>query len=677
MKKNASAMTMEQLLDSGKDLLTEQLLHKHRYSIDTIKPLLPEITLDDYYFLSGASSCGSVLVDHCGRLYDQESGHFTAGRVLANQVPFFSPESIVPGLDGIRPVFHWEPSAPVLGWEYQLDDEKTQMEAFVPASDTGAHPEVWILVRQRKQEQEIWSKAFLYCMGGLNENCSVTSEERKISAYHSMRKSTIAWWKNHSFGNNLSIPDSELLKLYQRILIQAQQTFCGNRPKYGHAYYGAKYHDNFPPNFITMIEAACVSGNGAYALEVIQYILRYCVEEDGSFAYYGPSAAEYGQFLWILERTEAAVREWGTLVHDVGAIRKLADHLLSMMNDEGLIASGAEADTRFRVAVYANNNLWAIRGLEAANALISRLAGKTEKYAHCAAELKCRILSALEKEAVQSAFGQLVPFRLGYPALPWSLSSCRETTVPLAADTLEHYLDSGYPTGDIAGEQDLSENTYANYRYYVEMLSSRILPAEWEQAIVSLRRNAGGEFLVMTRLFRWLDDWPVFNYARFLLETGDVEHYQILLYSHACHHGRMDMGTYYEQVNTMGKAVAEDCIPSLLLPVLMLNWMGVYEPVAQKSVYLGKAIPKEWYLSSKEISFSSLTRWGKIHWSAIMKANFILLHAELPPMDAPVYWWAPIDILDHDERMQKLSDRLFVLPVRSDEKVVLDLALSI
>ncbi len=46
-----------------------------------------------------------------------------------------------------------------------------------------------------------------------------------------------------------------------------------------------------------------------------------------------------------------------------------------------------------------------------------------------------------------------------------------------------------------------------------------LLESKEAEAIVSFRRQRGGELLGMTRFYRHLDDWPVGHYAHYLLAT--------------------------------------------------------------------------------------------------------------------------------------------------------------
>ena len=149
--------------------------------------------------------------------------------------------------------------------------------------------------------------------------------------------------------------------------------------------------------------------------------------------------------------------------------------------------------------------------------------------------------------------------------------------------------------GSGSDRQDYTENTYANYRYYPEILSSMLLPPELAASIQKLRENRGGEILGMTRLYERLDDWPVAHYARYLLETGQKHKYQMLLYAHTAHSGHPELMCYYEQVGIDGRVWAPDCVPSLLTVPLMTGWMFAYQKIEDDSLLLLAGVPDSWF----------------------------------------------------------------------------------
>lgn len=85
------------------------------------------------------------------------------------------------------------------------------------------------------------------------------------------------------------------------------------------------------------------------------------------------------------------------------------------------------------------------------------------------------------------------------------------------------------------------------------------------------------------------------HYARYLLETGRIDKYLLLLYAHTAHHGNPDLMIYYEQVSADGRVMASDVVPSLLTIPLMVAWMFAFEPMDKPVLQLLRAVPKAWF----------------------------------------------------------------------------------
>lgn len=623
-------MNAENILQNKKDKLGERVLAQGIPTFENVAGLMPYVSKGGYVFLSGVASQGAILVDRNGNCYDQEQPGMACGSMLAHATPFFCPAEEDYCLEGKTARFSWVDNCSILQWWY---DNLLQAEAFVHPLDPSIHPILFLRIAYPERK----TRYYCFCTSGLQDVWPNTRMEISAEKYLSEREDTLQWWKENSPCAQIYIGDDRWHKLLKRTLINGLITFSGGRPRYGHAYYGLGQGDNFPPAFITMAETLLMAGDTIRAAALVDYVFCYIVRADGAFAYYGPTAAEYGQWLFISERITRRQR----IFRHMKKIRKIVEHLLSMRQDNGLIVSGAEADTRFRIAVYMNNNLWAVRGLEAAAAMVEDWGEDGAFYRQAAEDLLCATQQAMKSQAVQTEYGEIPPFRLNYAALPWTLSSCRETTTPVAKEELERYLKDGYPCGEIRDVQDLSENTYANYRYYPEMLSSGLLEKKQAQAILKMRRNAGGELLGMTRLFSWLDDWPIFHIARHLLETGQREQYLLLLHAHAMYHGDLETGVYYEQVDCAGNVVTEDCIPSILAIPLMLFWCLVFEPVGEKVLLLGAGTSPKWYAGEVR-AYQIGCSFGKVSWVDRPCGNGQREFTyELPPITIPVQYIPP------------------------------------
>jgi hypothetical protein len=347
------------------------------------------------------------------------------------------------------------------------------------------------------------------------------------------------------------------------------------------------------------------------------------------------SAVEYSQILFLINRYANILGLKGWAASYLSKIAGMGDEILAhlVVCDEfggaKLIRMCAEADTNGREYVYFNNNLWAVRGLKALAGILEKFGerDKAKFYAKQADELLKEIRKTLAAYTVENQYGSIVPFRLGYTATPLTLSTCDRLLESLSQEEKEAYKQITWVRDTNTREQDLTENTYANYRYYLEMLSSMLLDEKQTSSLVRMREALGGELLGMTRLWSRIDDWPVVNYARFLLENGYTDKYLLLLYAHTLHHGIPDKMLWFEQVRPNGSVGSADCVPSLLTAPIMLTWMFAYESVEPQQLQLLRTIPKTWFsesFSAHGIGYSN----GRLDLDVTVDASSVTLSGQ-------------------------------------------------
>ena len=110
------------------------------------------------------------------------------------------------------------------------------------------------------------------------------------------------------------------------------------------------------------------------------------------------------------------------------------------------------------------------------------------------------------------------------------------------------------------------EASYTNYRYWPELLSSGLLPAEMANRIVEARLSGGGQFCGMTRFADHLDDWPLADHLYGLWSLGRKDDFLLSLYGHVAYHQVEGHLTAYEQISfPPGKRVADYCLPCQLV----------------------------------------------------------------------------------------------------------------
>ena len=612
--------TKEEILGSGRDLLGEELMRDGDPEYSRVKTVMPKITEKAYAFLGGPASWAGVTVEPDGTVVNQASGRDREPR------PIFEPTSVDSALGAITP------RRMLVGKEYPIlislhTDGVRSLELlyFVEPGDSDRDPIVWIRIKKYEnatpENLTVEYKVAALAREGDEHllNANPPSEPIFLDAL----VDTLFYWVKYSeCGAQFSIPEAELSRVARGAMAFASHTFTGDAPHYGHKFYGLNLHDNFPPNYIWAIEAAVATGRAEWAKGIFNHMLSYALNDEGRICYrqgtglcFGVSATEYGMLLYLANKYKniLGLNNIGdsTAKKLMGMANEILSHCIACPEFDGLVLVKmcAEADTNERINVYLNNNLWAIRGFEALVSLLHE--SDTSVYADMKNTLTENIKKMIDKySAKNTRFGTLAPFRFGYTATPLTLSICSDTFRPLTKEEEESYFTTARTRGPESYEQDITENTYSNYRYYPESLCSMLLPQELADNIVKMREALGGELLAMTRFRSWVDNWPVLHYARFLIESGRIEKYLLLLYSHTAHHGRPDLMAYYEQIFIDGMPKANDCVPSLLTTPIMLSWIFAYERITDGRLQLLSAFPKKWYsepFSAKGIGYSDGT----------------------------------------------------------------------
>lgn len=609
------------ILDSGRDILGEALIAAGDPDFSQVEACLPELTKDAYCFLGGSNSQGSLTVDLSGRVYPPYSDRDR------EPLPLFDPTTADETLGALTPrQYMLDGQFPLLYNIFSDGSRVMELLYFVESGDVCHSPTLWIRVRKYLRSSPLDTLSTEYRITTASRESpeadmgfNTVAEPLFLECF----ADTVAFWlKEARQGTVMQLPNKILSNAATGTMLSLLSTFTAQRPHYGHKFYGRELHDNFPPNLLWSMEACCLMGRPAMAKRIFEHMLLYIVNDEGRICYrqgsgmrFGSAAAEYGQLLHLAEKYRhhlgltAADFDLFKLERLRGMGRVILSHFVECPEFGGckLIKMCAEADNNGRIHVYLGNNLWSIRGLQSLSALLTDLGlADTDGFGDAAALLQQNIRELLSKESIRDPrFGLLPPFRFGYTPAPLTLSNCRDTFSPVSEADMHRYFNAPRHRDDTGVEvQDLTENTYANYRYYPESLSAMLLSEDAANGILSLKDQLGGSILGMIHFRDWLDDWPVMHYARYLLETDRIERYLLLLYAHTLHHGRPDLMCYYEQVRITGEVKAPDCVPSLLTTPILLGWMFAYETMNDHRLRLLSALPKDWY--GKPFSVSQL-----------------------------------------------------------------------
>ncbi|MSU50544.1 MAG: hypothetical protein EXS37_15905 [Opitutus sp.] len=324
-------------------------------------------------------------------------------------------------------------------------------------------------------------------------------------------------------------------------------TFQRDHPKYGIGKYAWAKCDGFPPVIIAAVDALTLWGNFRRAEELMAYWLRCFIFRDGSIIFQGPSLAEYGQLLTTIRQLveRSGNRAWFENHRPI--VRTIIGYLEGQMLASGrveLLKGVPEDDTRQDPATYFHNNAWLVRGLRDWAVLDPEAAG--ERMPRQADQLLERLLGAIRDR---------------WPQDPddWWLPSTVEDTLPNSGEIKRPV---GFVTENRIGK-------YTNYRYWLELLSSGVLPREMNERLIRSRHVSGGQFLGMTRLGKTqLDDWPLYNWLDGLWQNGRHDDFKLSLWGHIFYHQAEGHLTAYEVIHMPpGRQSTPYCLPCQLVAV--------------------------------------------------------------------------------------------------------------
>jgi len=631
---------VEDVLAAGSDILAADVLASGEPTLDSVRGVLPRVEHGAYGVIASRSSWHQVMILPDGSVVPHE----TNSALLRDSL--FSPRELDPDLGRLEPaqglLDRW---LPILV-EQQSDDRVTmETTHFVEEGDPHGDPLVWIrAVWFSNSEGKVLRETYMQ----VSRSRSPRKQLIRGAPYWQALWATIASWDGFlAESAEFDLPDRRLSDSVKGCVASIASTFSGHHPHYGaHDFYGEEIHDMFPPTVLTAVEAYAAVGLGTHARRIVEHILEFGIDFAGRFVYrQGPdealsaSGTEYGQWLWLLGRLEATLGERGWLSPYIHKLEAAGHHLLRHLEStaatdgERLIVMCAEADNSSRLHPYTANNLWVVRGLRSLGDLLRVYGRPTEAsyFVESANEILASVREVLNRTRMQSPFGPLVPFLIGYSAEPWTLSNIGQRPAGVDIQMFNQYLKRTGIRDQITGPQDLSENTFANYRYYLEMLSAMLLEPEESAAIVAMRRSMGGEMLGMTRFYDRLDDWPAASYARYLLASDDIDAFLLLLFAHLEHHGVPELMTYFEQVSVDGRVVAPDCVPSAALIPTMVAWMFSFEATDSDVIDVLRGVPVRWYQPGQSFGVNRVgTTAGPLSIRVSTTNEAIQIRLELP-----------------------------------------------
>ena len=394
----------------------------------------------------------------------------------------------------------------------------------------------------------------------------------------------------------------------------------GVYPKYGAVdrdYYGSEY-DGFQDIFTSSVFANLDWGRFEMARQVIDNYLTRFTDDSGMINMRGPETAQFGLTLFLLARYYQYTGDAALLLKHRKKIEATASLLLELHDESlrlspsdpghGLIHGWSESDSCLFPKPdvwwqpYFSNSAFAARGLSEISSVWNSLDAPGMKalasgWRQRSDTLRRRVIESVE----QSVRRDMAPPYVS--PLPGTKLTFRESMEQ------EHPSPQGWP-----------------HRAYSELLQAEVLPQQLANAVIDCMRAYGATTLgVVANVSRPRETgrdilgFISYGYARALLALDRIEEYLLFLYSHRYHDHTPGSWVAGEVAGITGDS-ALFCIPAQLTIPLLVRWMLVFEDADEDRLYLGRALPRSWVGSEKEISIEHApTRWGRVSFS--LKTN--------------------------------------------------------
>ena len=585
---------VDTLLKSRRDILGRKVLRrKTDPSFEACAAFLPEVS--GYTFLSTETSPHYLAVEPGGAIGTLAE---TFGRKPLERV-LFDPCEVV-GLPAPRVakrglVGGW---LPAIDYGFYDPDEKSGWEevAFC-ASPPEAPKRLDLYVHLRTVRPGDKVERLYFKVAGSSRTALQAGE-----FFARLAELKDHWERVFANAMTIEVPERRLADASRASLARAFVTYEGAQPRYGVGHYSQLRHATFPPTTLSMVNSCITWGLLDRAGTYLDYYLDHVVRPDGTFDYYGPAVSEYGQMLAVIARYVRCSRRFDWLRARRAKIESIVNHLLALRRQSqakfpkstlrhGLVFGSPEADTRDQVNYYFSGDAWTWRGwteiaklyVQAGNPPMKRLGRRL--LAECR-DYRADIENSIRKSITRVGASVFVPPIAGFDQ-------------PFKTMTQDTFA------------------SYTNYRYWVEMLSSGFLPAQWHDAIIDYRVAHGGELLGITRFGSHLDDWPYAGYAYGLLLRDRVRHFLLGFYGDLALHRTHGTFTAFEQVAirdiNFRPYVADYCVPAQLVTPLLVRWMLVFEEPDADVLWLCRATPRRWLSPGKSIKVrGATTRWGRL-----------------------------------------------------------------
>ena len=417
-------------------------------------------------------------------------------------------------------------------------------------------------------------------------------------------------------GMQVQLPDERLSNMARFGLVREMMTRTGDFPHYGvvDRNYAGSEHDGFPDAFTVATEAMLSWGLVARAGRYIDNYFSEYVRDDGSLLYRGPETGQYGRMLTVLAQYVESGGDGALLLKHRKRIDAVT-HLLLYLRSQaktlpadnaayGMLAGWSEADAALDpdppryMQPYFSNSTEAARGFADLGRVWKRLGRERGDAAlRVWGERLVREADELHRD-IQQAIGRSV--------LQWD----GENILPAIAGVREPF--------HVAVPRDGSDPQFRSYRAYMEMLHSGNLTLQQAKWIVDYRARHHDQILGLPTAYGYatgeLANFLSYGNGYGLIQHDFVPEALLLLWADMAHGHTRGGWTAPETRSILpGNVIAPYATPAQLVVPLMTRWLLVFEDPQGDTVWLGKAIPREWLSHSKRVSVKGApTRFGRV-----------------------------------------------------------------
>lgn len=409
-------------------------------------------------------------------------------------------------------------------------------------------------------------------------------------------------------------------------------TRVGDFPKYGvlDRDYAGSEHDGFPDTFnvdtTAMLEWGLLDLAGRY---IDNYFGEF-VRDDGSILYRGPETGQYGRMLTVLaeyanhggnpdELLKRRCRIDG-ITNLLLALRAQAKKLPQSNSAYGMIAGWSEADASLDpdppryMQPYFSNSTEAARGFRDLGLAWETIGKKKNDH-----ELIARG-QRLQREGAE------LRKDLGLAIARSILTINGEKILPTIAGVTEPF--------HVAVPRDKTDPQFRSYRAYMEMMYSGNLSRDQVRMIVDYRSTHHDTILGVPTAYGYntmeLAGFLSYGTGYGLIQHDMIREALLLMYGVVAH--QYTRGTWMapETRSLLDGTAAPYCTPAQLVVSLMTRWLLVFEDPESETLWLGKAIPREWLTEGKTTTVSGIpTRWGRVGFSIVSHINSGTIAAEI------------------------------------------------